>query len=86
MHEYEVTGGFVVTVLLDPGVHVTPAPKAFVTVHVMVPPGTGLPLGPVTNAVRVKVPPSVGVPVDVKVTVGVRVEIPCVTEFDEPPT
>ena len=51
-------------------VQVILAPRAFVTVHAITPPGVAPLAGPVTSAVNVIEPPRVGVPDSVRVTVG----------------
>jgi hypothetical protein len=66
-------------------VQTTVAPSELVTVHVITPPGLAPPIGPVTMAVRVEVPPKVGVPEELIVTVGITCEIPRLTELEDPP-
>ena len=62
--------------------HEIALPAGEVTVHNIDPAGTGLPLVPETNVVRVVVPPRVGELDAVRLIVGTRVEMPRVTEFD----
>ena len=65
-------------------VQTTEVPDGLVTVQAITPAGFVPPVGPVTTAVNVVVPPRVG-PLDATMLiVGTSIEMPNVTEFEVP--